>query len=76
MTVKFYQNKRNVCKYLEVHNDGHYHNSVKQFIIARLWKNGELMIETRNETGDGCLHRWRKENLNTLLEDYMEVKVV
>lgn len=29
MTVKIYRNKRNGNKFLEVHNDGHYHNSVK-----------------------------------------------
>lgn len=26
-TIKTYRNKRNPNKYLEVHNDGHYHNS-------------------------------------------------
>ena len=31
-TVKIYQNKKNKNKYLEVHNDGYYHNSLKQFM--------------------------------------------
>jgi hypothetical protein len=30
--VKVYRNKRNNNKYIEVHNDGHYHNSVRQYI--------------------------------------------
>lgn len=62
-TVTIYQNKRNSNKYIEVHNDGHYHNSVRQYLE---WSNG-----VRNYTGDRLLHRWRKENLNELLEDYV-----
>ena len=27
----------------------------------------------KNYTGDGKLHRWRKENLNELLRDYKKV---
>ena len=59
--VSIYVNKRNENKFLEIHNDGHYHNSVKQFMC---WTN------VRNDTGDGCLHRWHKGNLTELLEDY------
>ena len=66
-TTKYYQNIRNRNKYLEVRNDGHYHNTVRQFIIHR-WCNG------RNYTGDRCLHRWRINNLHELLEDYELVK--
>ena len=61
--VKVYRNKRNVNKFLEVHSDGHYHNSVKQYLE---WDNG-----VKYETGDGRLHRWKKCNLNELLEDYV-----
>lgn len=61
-TVKIYQNKKNKNKYLEVHNDGYYHNSLKQFME---WKNG-----VKNFTGDRKLHRWRKPNLMELLVDY------
>lgn len=61
-TVKIYRNKRNENKYLEVHNDGYGHNTVKQFLK---WKNGVKYL-----TGDRCLHRWKKSNLNVLLEDY------
>ncbi len=57
-----YRNKRNENKYLEVHNDGHYHNSVRQYMK---WSNG-----IKNFTGDGKLHRWRIGNLKELLEDY------
>lgn len=59
--VSIYVNKRNENKFLEIHNDGHYHNSVKQFMC---WPN------VKNDTGDGCLHRWNKGNLKELLEDY------
>lgn len=31
--IKTYRNKRNPNKYLEVHNDGHYHNSLKQYMF-------------------------------------------
>lgn len=64
-TVKVYRNKRNGNKYIEVHNDGHYHNTVKQFMA---WSNG-----VKNLLGDRRLHRWRKKNLTELLEDYQEV---
>lgn len=61
-TVKIYQNKENKHKYLEIHNDGYYHNSLKQFME---WENG-----VKNFTGDGKLHRRRKPNLIGLLADY------
>lgn len=61
-TIKIYKNKRNPNKKIEIHNDGHYHNSVRQFMS---WNNG-----VKNLLGDRCLHRWRKKNLNELLEDY------
>lgn len=62
-TITIYRNRRNRHKFLEVHNDGHYHNSVKQFM---LWQSAGV----KNLTGDGCLHRWRIENLRELLKDY------
>ena len=34
---------------------------------------GHKVGVVRNYTGDGKLHRWRKSNLNELLEDYKEV---
>lgn len=73
MDVKIYQNKRNKRKYIEVHNDGHYHNSVRQYIEYNQKVTGHKVGIIRNYTGDGKLHRWRKGNLNELLEDYMEV---
>lgn len=68
MKIKFYKNKRNPHKFIEVHNDGHYHNTVRQFIAHR-WCDG------KNYTGDGALHRWRIGNLKELLEDYTEVSL-
>lgn len=66
-TIKVYRNKRNKNKYIEVHNDGHYHNTVKQFMK---WNNG-----VKNLLGDRCLHRWRKANLDELLNDYEEINI-
>ncbi len=62
-TVTVYRNNRNPHKYIEVHNDGHYHNSVKQFMF---WKENFV----RNELGDRCLHRWKIADLKVLLADY------
>lgn len=64
MKIKTYQNKRNENKFLEVHNDGHYHNTVRQYMK---WN------DVKNFTGDGKLHRWKANNLKELLEDYEEV---
>ena len=61
-TIITYQNKRNENKYLEVHNDGHYHNSVRQYLK---WPNGVKYL-----VGDRLLHRWRKSDLCELLTDY------
>lgn len=67
MTITtIYQNKRNEHKFIEIHNDGHYHNSVRQFLQ---WSNG-----VKNFTGDGFLHRWRRPDLNELLTDYTLVQ--
>lgn len=66
-TIKVYRNKRNKNKYIEVHNDGHYHNTVKQFMK---WDNG-----VKNLLGDRCLYRWRKANLDELLSDYEEINI-
>lgn len=63
MEIKIYQNKRNKNKFIEVHNDGHYHNSVRQFMY---WKENDV----KYLVGDKKLHRWRIENLKELLEDY------
>lgn len=67
-TVRTYQNKRNPNKYVEEHNDGYGHRSLKQYMQ---WdtENGTVT----NPTGDRKLHRWRKANRDDLLEDYEEV---
>lgn len=74
MKVLFYRNKRNPNKYLEVHNDGYFHNAVRQFMLWRYKKRGVLLSETKNLTGDGRLHRWRISNLIELLKDYELIK--
>lgn len=40
-TIKIYCNKRNHNKYIEVRNDGHYHNSVRQYME---WKDENVKI--------------------------------
>ena len=70
-TIKTYRNKRNPNKYLEMHNDGHYRNSLKQYMFWSKNPDGAILSDPiKNVTGDRKLHRWRKENLNVLLEDY------
>lgn len=66
-TITIYQNKWNTNKYIEVHNDGHYHNSIRQYMK---WSNG-----VKNFTGDSLLHRCKKKNLKELLEDYCILNV-
>ena len=72
-TITIYRNKRNDNKFLEVHNDGHYHNTVRQYMEWKYRKKGVLLSVTKNFTGDGVLRRWRIENLKELLSDYEEV---
>lgn len=61
-TVIYYQNKENPYKFIEVHNDGHYHNSVKQFIS----KNGKHIVI------NPC-YRMKKKALMDLLKDYEKI---
>ena len=75
-TIRTFRNRRNPNKFIEVHNDGHYHNSVKQYMY---WQKNvvtgeQLAKPVKNFLGDRRLHRWRKANLNELLEDYEEVR--
>lgn len=72
ITVQIYRNKRNPNKYIEIHNDGHYHNSLKQYMY---WDNSVFKCKSfqkpvKNLLGDRRLHRWRIKNLKVLLEDY------
>lgn len=67
--ITIYQNNRNTNKYIEIHNDGHYHNSIRQFLF---WKETNVTFYT----GDKKLHRWRITNLKELLEDYHTCKGV
>ena len=71
-TVWIYINKRNPNKFIEVHSDGHYHNSVKQYMYwySDILTGKKLYKPVKNLLGDQKLHRWRKANLKELLEDY------
>lgn len=70
MEIKFYQNKRNKNKYLEVHHSTCGHYTVAQFMS---FPNGvQNWMGVRNNKRK--LHRWRKAELFVLLEDYQEVK--
>lgn len=70
-TIRYYQNNRNENKFLEVRNDGHYHNAIRQFIYHRYPRRiGRGLVV--NFTGDGVLHRWKRANLDELLKDYTE----
>lgn len=62
-TIRIYRNKRNEHKFIEVRNDGHYHNSVRQYMY---WETKDI----KNLLGDRNLHRWKNKNLKALLEDY------
>lgn len=68
--VRLYRNKRNANKYLEVHNDGHYHNSIRQFSLTF---NGENY--NRNYYGNKHLQRFYIKGLKELLEDYTEIQI-
>ena len=70
--VRIYANKRNPNKFIEVHSDGHYHNSVRQYTYwySNPLTGKKLSEPVKNLLGDQKLHRWRKENLKELLEDY------
>ena len=72
-TTRIYRNKLNENKYLEVHNDGYYHNTVRQYMEWEHRKRGVVLSVVKNFTGDGVLHRWRIGNLKDLLADYEEV---
>lgn len=70
--VRIYANKRNPHKFIEVHSDGHYHNSVKQYMLwtTNIFTGKKLEKPVKDLLGDRKLHRWRKANLKELLEDY------
>ena len=79
-TVTHYSNKRNPHKHLEVHNDGHGHRSVKQYIkhtaddLRKEFPDKEPYSEEPiiNTTGDGALHRMKKRDFTELANDYNE----
>lgn len=75
-TIQIFRNKKNPNKYIEVHNDGYHHNSLKQYMYwdKNIITGEELQNPVKNLTGDGNLHRCRKANLNQLLEDYEKIE--
>lgn len=76
-TIQTYRNKSNSNKYIEVHNDGYYHNSLKQYMQwERNIITGEPLVNpVKNITGDRRLHRLRKAHLTELLKDYEPVAI-
>lgn len=46
-TITIYRNKRNEHKFIEVHNDGHYHNSLKQYLF---WERNVITGEPASGT--------------------------
>lgn len=75
MDTKFYRNKRNRNKFLEVHNDGYRHNTVRQYLEwTSAFQRAIGKKPVRNYTGDGKFHRLNKESLTELLEDYEEME--
>lgn len=68
MIAKHYRNKRNKHKYIEVrhYSDGHY--SARQYM---LWDNG---IKNILGSRKGRLFRHRRKSIESILDDYVEVK--
>lgn len=60
--IEYWRHDTNGRKFLEIRLDGHYHWSVRQFILS------DSGVQQR--TGDKCLHRWTRNNLDVLLKDY------
>lgn len=65
--IRKFRNRRNPNKFLEVHEDGYGHRSARQYME---WEETGV----KNPTGDGSLHRWRKDNMDELFDDYEEIE--
>lgn len=63
MKVMVYRNRRNPNKHMEVHDDGHGHRSMRQYME---WPEHGV----KNYTGDGQLHRHSKATADEILDDY------
>lgn len=68
-----YQNVKNAKKFLEVYKNGYGHVYVRQYVENSVYSNDIMDSIHKNYTGNGKLHRCRKENLEELLEDYKKV---
>ena len=68
MEYTYYRNKRNPHKVIIVKKDGYGHNLVKQIMVVKNMF-GEIIINDYV----GFFSRWRKHNLDVLLEDYFKV---
>lgn len=75
-TIWTFRNRRNPNKFIEIYNDGCYHNSIKQYMYweANYITGERLPKPVKNLLGDRKLHRLRKADLKSLLEDYEEVR--
>lgn len=63
--VSIYRNKYNLKKFIDVRNDGYYHNSIRQFSIIQHGENIGKFNKYNNK-----LVRMRKQILKNILEDY------
>ena len=63
--ITIYRNKKNLHKYVEVHNDGYGHRSFKRFTR---WQNG---VTCNHDTS---LSRLYKSDIQALLKDYILVQ--
>ena len=70
-TIKTYRNKTKPNNKHQHQKQKQKHNSLKQYMFWSKNPDGTVLSDPiKNVTGDRKLHRWRKENLNVLLEDY------
>lgn len=65
-TITTYRNKRNEHKFIEVHNDGHYHNSLKQYLF---W---ERNVITGEATSGTSKEHYRRQEAPSLEKDQPE----
>lgn len=69
MKIKIYRNKRNPHKYIESHYYKCGHVSARQFMH---WNSTDVT----NILGDRCFHRYKKRDLESILEDYTPVESI
>lgn len=65
MKIRTYQNKRNKRKYIEVHNDGHHHNSVRQYNNYEGYSKGFLFATDIIKGFENVLKLLNMDHFNT-----------